>query len=108
PFVASSGCCMRSNLLLVSATGLFAIASARGQTPAPLSFEVASVKANETNDQRAPSMILPGGRFTATNNTVRALILNAYGIFATPYLLQGVPPGSTQPGTMSMPGPGRT
>jgi uncharacterized protein (TIGR03435 family) len=58
------------------------------QTP---SFEVASVKANESNDPRAPSMILPGGRFTATNNTVRALILNAYGIFSTPYLLEGGP-----------------
>src|SRR5262249_45610769 len=87
----SSGGCMRSNLLLGSAAGRFAIGSTRGQTPATLSFEVASVKANASNDQRAPSMILPGGRFTATNNTVRALILNAYGIFATPYLLQDGP-----------------
>jgi uncharacterized protein (TIGR03435 family) len=76
---------MRSNLLVVAAAGWFALS---GQTP---SFEVASVKANESNDQRAPSMILPGGRFTATNNTVRALILNAYGISATPYLLEGGP-----------------
>jgi uncharacterized protein (TIGR03435 family) len=36
-------------------------------------------------------MILPGGRFTATNNTLRALILNAYGISASPYLLEGGP-----------------
>jgi uncharacterized protein (TIGR03435 family) len=36
-------------------------------------------------------MILPGGRFTATNNTLRALILNAYGITTMPYLLQGGP-----------------
>jgi uncharacterized protein (TIGR03435 family) len=36
-------------------------------------------------------MILPGGRFTATNNTVRTLILNAYGISSSPYLLQGGP-----------------
>jgi uncharacterized protein (TIGR03435 family) len=36
-------------------------------------------------------MILPGGRFVATNNTPRALILNAYGISATPYLLSGGP-----------------
>jgi uncharacterized protein (TIGR03435 family) len=36
-------------------------------------------------------MILPGGRFTATNNTLRALILNAYGIFASPDLLSGGP-----------------
>jgi uncharacterized protein (TIGR03435 family) len=36
-------------------------------------------------------MILPGGRFTATNNTLRALILNAYGIFTAPDLLSGGP-----------------
>jgi uncharacterized protein (TIGR03435 family) len=36
-------------------------------------------------------MILPGGRFTATNNTLRALILNAYGIFMSPSLLSGGP-----------------
>jgi uncharacterized protein (TIGR03435 family) len=64
---------------------------AQSQPPAPLSFEVASVKPNNSGDTRSPSMILPGGRFTATNNTVRALILNAYGISASPYLLQGGP-----------------
>ncbi len=55
------------------------------------SFEVASVKANRSGAARAPSQILPGGRFTATNNTVRDLIRNAYGVFATPYLLTGGP-----------------
>ncbi|HKQ86297.1 MAG TPA: TIGR03435 family protein [Candidatus Acidoferrales bacterium] len=64
---------------------------AQTQPPAPLSFEVASVKLNKSGDVRSPSMILPGGRFTATNNTVRALILKAYGIFASPYLLKGGP-----------------
>ena len=54
-------------------------------------FEVASIKLNKSGATRAPSMILPGGRFTATNNTVRALILNAYGIFASPSLLSGGP-----------------
>ena len=56
----------------------------------PLKFEVASVKPNESGSQRSPSMILPGGRFTATNNTVRALILNAYNQIP-PYLLSGGP-----------------
>src|SRR5215831_13289212 len=79
---------MRSNPLIVALAGLAALS---GQTPQPLSFEVASVKANDSNDQRAPSMILPGARFTATNNTLRALILNAYGLWATPYLLEGGP-----------------
>src|SRR5205807_1020306 len=41
--------------------------------------------------ERAPSMILPGGRFTATNNTLRNLILNAYGPFASPDMLSGGP-----------------
>ncbi len=72
-------------------TGLVNAPPGHAQTPsAPLSFEVASVKRNTSGSQRAPSMILPGGRFTATNNTVRALIANAYGI-RTSYLLSGGP-----------------
>jgi len=93
----------RRKLLLVSAgivaaAGPFAMGlvnprstRAQSQPPTALSFEVASVKPNQSNDPRSPSMILPGGRFTATNNTVRALILNAYGISASPYLLRGGP-----------------
>src|SRR5215831_19703069 len=75
------------------AIGLFHAHSthAQVQPPGSLSFEVASVKPNKSGDMRSPSMILPGGRFTATNNTVRALILNAYGISASPYLLEGGP-----------------
>jgi bla regulator protein blaR1 len=65
---------------------------AQSQPSAPLDFDAASVKPNKSGDTlRSPSMILPGGRFTATNNTLRALILNAYGIFASPYLLVGGP-----------------
>jgi bla regulator protein BlaR1 len=55
----------------------------------PLKFEVASVKLNKSGSHFY-SMILPGGRFTATNNTVRALILNAYNQIP-PYLLSGGP-----------------
>lgn len=54
-------------------------------------FEVASIKPNHSGEDRSPSMIFPGGRFSATNNSLRDLILNAYGILATPYLLQGAP-----------------
>src|SRR5690349_9497553 len=73
--------------------GLFHAHSTHGQVqpPGPLSFEVASVKPNKSGDMRSPSMILPGGRFTATNNTVRELLLYAYGISASPYLLEGGP-----------------
>ena len=62
---------------------------ARSADSPPLQFEVASVKPNKSGSHFS-SMMLPGGRFTATNNTVRALILNAYnGI--PPYLLSGGP-----------------
>ena len=75
------------------AIGLANASPSQAQSPPspPLAFEVASIKPNKSGASRAPSMILPGGRFTATNNTLRALILNAYGISASPYLLSGGP-----------------
>jgi uncharacterized protein (TIGR03435 family) len=61
---------------------------AQSAKSAPLKFEVASVKPNKSG-AHFYAMIMPGGRFTATNNTVRALILNAYEI--PPYRLSGGP-----------------
>jgi bla regulator protein BlaR1 len=76
-----------------AAIGLLHAHPVHAQSPssASLSFEVASVKPNNSGSERSPSLILPGGRFTATNNTVRELILNAYGISTSPYLLEGGP-----------------
>ena len=50
------------------------------QTPSGVlpSFEVASIKPNTSGDGRA-LLGFPGGRFTATNVPVRALIASAYG-----------------------------
>src|SRR5690242_418027 len=45
------------------------------------SFEVASVKPNRSGDLRARMEIQPGGRFTATNVSLRMLIANAYQLF---------------------------
>ena len=56
----------------------------------PLKFEVTSAKLNKSGSQRSPSMILPGGRFTATNNTVRALIHE--GAFRLRGVLAAIPP----------------
>ena len=92
----------RKLLLAVAGTAVVAVPFAIGLWTAPpiraqsqdaprLAFEVASVKPNKSGSARAPSMILPGGRFTATNNTLRALILNAYDISASPSLLSGGP-----------------
>jgi uncharacterized protein (TIGR03435 family) len=44
-------------------------------------FEVASVKPNRSGDLRARMEIQPGGRFTATNVSLRMLITNAYQLF---------------------------
>lgn len=73
-----------------SVVSFLTLAAAWGQQDAPLVFEVASVRPNKSGSQRTPSLILPGGRFTATNNTMRALILNAYNQIP-PYLLSGGP-----------------
>jgi uncharacterized protein (TIGR03435 family) len=48
------------------------------QTPGGPSFEVASVKPNKSGDGRIMLGMQPGGRFTATNVSLRALIRQAY------------------------------
>jgi acetamidase/formamidase len=45
---------------------------------APVRFEVAAVKSNVSGDAKVVIQMLPGGRFTATNATLRQLIRNAY------------------------------
>ncbi len=50
-----------------------------GQSQAPLRFEVASVRQNNTTEARIRDFaIQPGGRFKSTNASVRLLIQNAY------------------------------
>jgi uncharacterized protein (TIGR03435 family) len=43
-------------------------------------FDVASVKSNDSGDPESASFVLPGGRYTATNVTVRTLVKAAYGL----------------------------
>jgi uncharacterized protein (TIGR03435 family) len=51
------------------------------EAPAPVSFEVASVKANRSGERAAyTSDNVPGGGYTATNAPLRLLILQAYQI----------------------------
>jgi bla regulator protein blaR1 len=52
------------------------------QTPTPRRFDVASVKPNQSKDETA-SFVTPGGRYVATNVTVRTLIKSAYGLHDT-------------------------
>jgi bla regulator protein BlaR1 len=53
-------------------------------------FEVASIKPDHTGDRRTMFGMMPGGRFSATNVTVKQLIWFAYGLRGD-YLLQGLP-----------------
>jgi uncharacterized protein (TIGR03435 family) len=70
-------------------------AAAWGQQDAPLTFEVASVKANKSVSYLSPNQpsparggVMPGGRFSATNFSLRELILWAYDV-RTSNLLEG-------------------
>src|SRR5215467_2236929 len=66
----------------VAATMLLTIAAAVGavRAQAPLSFDAASVKLNTSADWRKSIGPAPGGRFVATNNTLRDLIPFAFGV----------------------------
>jgi uncharacterized protein (TIGR03435 family) len=61
-----------------------AVCALRSQAPAadtrPSAFEVASVKPNRSGDQHITVHVQPGGRFNATNITLRLLIRNAYRV----------------------------
>jgi bla regulator protein BlaR1 len=62
---------------------------AQSGSAAPLSFEVVSVKPDNSGDQRPYSWIYPNGNFTATNTALWDLILNAYWV--PNYLVSGAP-----------------
>jgi uncharacterized protein (TIGR03435 family) len=61
---------------------LFTVGAASGQADrTPVRFDVASVKVSPSSGGRFPGRsFLPGGRFTATGLTVRALIQIAYDV----------------------------
>jgi len=73
----------------IAAGILNAPARAQSQNAATLKFEVASIKANKSGGERAPFGVFAGGRFSATNTPLRALILYAYEL--TPNQLEGAP-----------------
>src|SRR5262245_8658679 len=58
---------------------MFAIVSGRA-AQAPSAFEAASVKINDSGDLRRSIGPAPGGRFLATNSTLRALVAFAFSI----------------------------
>lgn len=68
---------MRRRVVVAAAVVAAAAAlSAQGSAP-PTSFEVVSVKRNQSGDQNSSTRLRPGGGLTVTNNTLRALVRNA-------------------------------
>ena len=63
---------------LLCALALLAAPILHGAAPQEPQLEVASIKPNKSSDNRVMLGIQPGGRFTATNVTLRMLIRNAY------------------------------
>jgi uncharacterized protein (TIGR03435 family) len=72
---------MKSSLLLLAGMLVAPVVSAQAPTSGDghgPAFEVASVKPNKSGDVQALMFPQPGGRFTATNVTLRSLIIGAY------------------------------
>lgn len=57
-----------------------ALAGLAAQGPAAPAFDVASVKPNQSGEAESAAFVQPGGRYTATNVTVRFLVKSAYGL----------------------------
>lgn len=69
-----------TRLLVCMNSLVFAACSARGQSPAPLVFEVATIKPGDQTANGTRIGLSPGGSFTATNATLKDLIRLAYDV----------------------------
>ena len=68
---------MRASFILV---WLLLVGILSAQTPDTPSWEVVSIKPNVSGDQASSSIVQPGGRYVATNMTLRMLVKTAYGV----------------------------
>ena len=74
--VAVLACCL---LASIDATRGQAVNAQRSESGQPSTFEVASVKRNESAAGQRGAGFQPSGRFTANNMTLRGLVAAAYG-----------------------------
>ena len=73
----------RLHPVIVVAMALMQPGLPTAQPAATPSFDVASVKPNRSGDRESASFVQPGGRYTATNVTLRMLVKSAYGLHDT-------------------------
>src|SRR5436189_2715679 len=73
---------MRALIVLLAALAPLkpAQAPSRPTQTTSVAFEVASVKPNKSGDANGGTFVRPGGRYTATNVPLRALVFSAYGL----------------------------
>jgi uncharacterized protein (TIGR03435 family) len=90
--------CVIAFVVLLAATAAFAQAppAASPAAPADTAFEVASIKPSNPDPNNplggiALPLMLPGGRFTATNTPVRMLVMMAYELQQDAQLVGGPP-----------------
>jgi uncharacterized protein (TIGR03435 family) len=80
-------------LLQAFKTVLYAVmalaALAQAPSPAPRTFEAASIKANTSGERRTSMRFLPGGRIEGVNRTLKLLIQVAYDV--RPFQILGGP-----------------
>src|SRR4029079_15395706 len=86
PFLKARVWTAATLLALATAVGSPVVLTA--QAPAH-AFDVASVKSNKSGDRRVMMRTAPGGRYTATNVTLRDLVREAYHLL--PSQLAGEP-----------------
>jgi uncharacterized protein (TIGR03435 family) len=67
--------------LLVSFGGLTSVMG--GQQRAPQSFDIVSVKSNQTGSESRRIATAPGGLFTATNVSLKLLVARGFGVAET-------------------------
>lgn len=65
---------------LTLCTWLVLVSVLTAQTTDTPTFEVVSVKRNVSGDQASSSIVQPGGRYSASNMTLRMLMKTAYGV----------------------------
>ena len=65
---------------VVALIGVLTMLPLRAQPVPGPSFDVASIKPNQSGDQGTSSFVQPGGRYTATNATLRMLMRTAFGV----------------------------
>jgi hypothetical protein len=67
---------------IVAAVGLLGTASVllEAQTPDAHAFEIVSVKPNDSGARNSSSLVMAGGRYLATNATLRTMIRTAWQV----------------------------